>query len=153
MTAGFIAYVTIMGLVSFIALLVWLAAGIAFLRAPARSQDRAGLAGFSIGGFVVLALVVVGSLFALYPYSGEYHSWRVHEGTVAQIASRLVASGEKGGGTDQKFVVTFKGSSQEYGVVDTRAALVKPGDHLQITCIRRHQWGAGVDGYDCRWDQ
>jgi hypothetical protein len=94
------------------------------------------------------------SAFALYPYKAEYHAWHVHAGTVAHISSRLLATGSGDNtGTSQKFVVQFTGSQQQYGIDDTRAALVKPGDHLRLTCIRTHQWGAGVDGYDCRWDQ
>lgn len=96
--------------------------------------------------------VVVGGLVGLYPYNMAYHSWHVKQGTVSHISSRLLSAGD-GGGSDQKYVVQFAGNNQPYGVNDTRASLIHVGDHLKITCVKTHQWGGGVDGYDCRWDQ
>lgn len=107
--------------------------------------------GLTLGG-IALIVITIGGLVGLYPYNMAYHSWHVKQGTVAHISSRLLSAGD-GGGSDQKFVVQFAGSPQLYGVNDTRAATVKAGDHLRITCVRTHQWGGGVDGYDCRWDQ
>jgi hypothetical protein len=110
--------------------------------------------GFGIGCCVWIIGWLIGAGFGLYPYQAQYHSWRAHAGIVDRISSRFVATGSgNDAATDQKFVITFKGDPQQYGINDTRAALVHPGDHVRITCIRTHQWGAGVDGYDCRWDQ
>lgn len=115
--------------------------------------DWDGLQWFAFwAGILGLCGVLIGGLVGMYPYDMAYHSWRVHQGTVAQISSRLLSAGDNGG-SNQKFVVTFRGSPQAYGVNDTRASLVKVGEHLRVTCIRTHQWGGGVDGYDCRWDQ
>jgi hypothetical protein len=95
--------------------------------------------------------VVVGGLVGLYPYDMSYHSWQTKQGVVMKISSRLVAADQ--GGSSEKFVVVFRGNPQQFAINDTRAALVKPGQHLKLACIRRHQWGGGVDGYNCRWDQ
>ena len=151
MTASFLAYCVIMSVIVLGALGV-IGYGILQARTATNSYDHEDSRWFIYGGAAVVIIASVISVFALYPYKAEYHSWRVHSGVVDKISSRLVSAGDKGG-TDQKFVVVFRGSTQPYGVVDTRASLVKPGDPLRITCIRRHQWGGGVDGYDCRWDQ
>jgi hypothetical protein len=101
----------------------------------------------SAAGVVVAA---VGLWWGMYPWKAEYHEWRPVSGVVETIDSRLVASGNGDGSMEDKFVVTFKGNPQEYGVLDTRAAAVKPGDTLTITCVRRWQW-SGSHGYDCNF--
>lgn len=46
--------------------------------------------------------------------------------------------------------IKFRGSAQQYGVLDTRAAGIKPGDRLSIACVKRWQW-SGTHGYDCNF--
>lgn len=99
------------------------------------------------GTLVVCSAILVAINF---PFDMAYHSYRPVSGTVSNVASRLVDTGNKS--TETKYVVTFKGSSQAYGCLDTRCALVKPGDHLQLMCIRTWQY-ASVSGYDCNYDQ
>lgn len=97
-----------------------------------------------LGGAVVLALI------AYWPLHAEYHQYRTVTGQVEQVSSRFVGSGD---GTDQKFVVQLKGMPQPYGVKDTRAALLKPGDDVTLRCIRIYDYGSNNAGYDCKWGQ
>ena len=100
-----------------------------------------------VGTFVICGALLVANNF---PFDMAYHSYRPVSGTVASVGSRLVDTGSNS--TETKYVVTFKGSSQAYACLDTRCALVKPGDHLQLMCIRTWQY-ASVPGYDCNYDQ
>lgn len=99
----------------------------------------------------VLSIVAVFTLavtaFSFYPFSGEYHSWQKISGTVTSTNSRFLAAR---GGADQKFVVTFNGSGQQFGCNDTRCSTVRKGDELTITCKRTFQW-FGTPGYDCNF--
>lgn len=95
----------------------------------------------------LILVTLVGTWWGMYPWKAEYHNWTPVSGTVATIDSRLVGRDQS---TDQKFVVTFTGSAQQYGVTDTRAASVRVGDSLDLTCVRQWQQ-AGTDGYDCNF--
>lgn len=122
--------------------------GVWLLRRQWDDYDR-GMAHFFGWGLVGVAVIV--AIFAgvgFYPYSAQYHQWTPTSGVVATTNSRFLGDGN--GGTSQKFVVTFKGSGQQYGCNDTRCASVKPGDSLTITCIRSFQW-FGTPGYDCNF--
>jgi amino acid transporter len=100
-------------------------------------------------GFTVIAASIGALLWwGMYPWQAEYHQWRAVAGTVATVNSRLTATDV--GTMQDKYVVTFQGNAQEYGVLDTRAAAVRPGDKLTITCVRRWQW-SGAHGYDCNF--
>lgn len=121
------------------AVLCWIAAR--------RGDYEAGLfRGFSIVCLVTAIGFGVGFWWGMYPWQAEYHQWRPVTGVVATTDSRLLAAGD--GSTEQKFVVTFVDNPIQYGVLDTRAASVRPGDRLDISCVRRWQQ-AGTDGYDC----
>lgn len=102
---------------------------------------------FAGAGITTLLIAVMLSPVALYPYKGEYHQWRHVAGTVAEIEKRLVGTG---GGMEEKFVVTFTGSPQEWRVDDTRASLVEVGDELTIACRRVWEYAA-THGYVCKW--
>jgi len=115
----------------------------------ARGHDDAPLA---LACWILSALLAVGIVAAtwwgMYPWKAEYHHWTPKSGVVDTVDSRLVPSGDKS--MEQKFVVSFVGEDQQYAVIDTRAAGVKPGDRLTITCVRRWQW-SGTHGYDCNF--
>jgi hypothetical protein len=107
----------------------------------------------ALTAFIVCAVsavvAAVGLWWGMYPWKAEYHEWRPVSGVVETVDSRLTAA--SGNGTmEDKFVVTFEGNPQQYGVLDTRAAGVKPGDRIEITCVRRWQW-SGSHGYDCNF--
>lgn len=104
--------------------------------------------GISITTSVLALLVGVGLWWGMYPWRAEYHQWRAVDGEVQTIDKRLVSTGDKS--MEDKFVVTFKGNPQEYGVLDTRAASVRPGERLVITCVKRWQY-SGTHGYDCNY--
>lgn len=110
--------------------------------------DRPMLLGLGIAGAAGAVLAVVGFWWGMYPWKAEYHEWRPVSGVVASVDSRLVPAGSNS--MEDKFVVTFEGNPQQYGVLDTRAAGVKPGDTLTITCVRRWQW-SGTHGFDCNF--
>jgi hypothetical protein len=113
-------------------------------RSSYASREGAVLAWVFLG---VALITVAVAAWLFYPYEAEYHQWREVSGTVETVDSRLLPSGDA---VQEKFVVRFEGDRQEFGVEDTRAALLEPGDQLTVTCKRAWQF-AGTDGYDCRW--
>lgn len=113
-----------------------------------RYGDPAIAKGLWITMLAGIVLASAGLWWGMYPWKAEYHQWRPVTGRVTTVDSRMVPAGEHG--MEQKFVVMFDGNPQQYGVIDTRAAGVKPGDQLTITCVRRWQW-AGEHGYDCNF--
>lgn len=110
-------------------------------------EDEPGL---GIGSSVVLLAFVgvVLSPLGYYPYKAEYHQWRDKSGVVAEVNKRLVSNGDHG--MSEKIVIRYKDSGQEYGCEDTRCALTKTGDTLDLKCKRAWQY-ASVSGYDCRF--
>lgn len=107
-------------------------------------------AGFFLAGGVVWLVVVLGialSPLGFYPYHSEYHQWRELGGTLTQVDKRLISTDN---GMEDKFVVRFAGSSQQYGCDDTRCAGIHVGDYLALSCKRAWQY-TGTDGYDCRF--
>jgi hypothetical protein len=96
---------------------------------------------------VVVAMILAATAWGMYPWEWQYHEWTPTGGVVATVDSRLVAGDHS---TDQKFVVTFVGHTQQYGVTDTRASGIRPGDTLNITCVRQWQY-SGTDGLDCNF--
>lgn len=110
--------------------------------------DRPLWLGIGVGSAVITVLISALFWWGMYPWRAEYHQWRAVTGTVATTDSRLTATGN--GGMEDKYVVTFVGDDREYGVLDTRAAAVREGDILTLTCVRRWQW-SGSHGYDCNY--
>jgi hypothetical protein len=117
----------------------------------ARDHDDTGLA-MASWVLCIVALIAIGGLtwWGMYPWKSEYHHWTPKSGVVATVDSRIVPGGTDSKSVEQKFVVSFAGEDQQYAVMDTRAAGVKPGDRLTITCVRRWQW-SGTHGYDCNF--
>lgn len=106
--------------------------------------------GLGLGSIAVL-LVLIGlalSPLGYYPYKAEYHQWRSRTGVVAEVSKRLVSDGDKG--MNEKIVVRYRDGEGEFGCEDTRCALVKTGDTLDLKCKRAWQY-ASVSGYDCRF--
>jgi hypothetical protein len=97
---------------------------------------------------IAAAATVTLTWWGMYPWHAEYHQWTPVSGVVDTIDSRLVSAGDKA--MEDKYVVTFVGRTEQYGVLDTRAAGVKSGDRITITCVRRYQW-SGSHGYDCNF--
>lgn len=96
----------------------------------------------------LIALVLgLGTAAAFFPYQHDYHFWQQKSGAVERVSKRLVPTGDKGG-MEEKYVVTLHG--QPYGVTDTRAALLKSGDHVVLNCKKSYQF-MSRSGWDCRW--
>jgi hypothetical protein len=101
-----------------------------------------------------LCFIGVALILALFPLIGwlqigfnpEYMAYRHVEGNVEQVASRQIA--EKGG-MSQRYVVVIDG--RPYAIDDTRAALLKAGDHISLQCVREFDWGSTDNGYACKW--
>lgn len=113
-------------------------------------SDRGLYLGIAITCVAAAVVAAVGLWWGMYPWKAEYHEWRPISGTVAKVDSRLMSTGAGDGSMEDKFVVTFEGNPQRYGILDTRAASVEPGDSLTITCVRRWQW-SGTHGHDCNF--
>lgn len=101
----------------------------------------------AIGCLIVFVVVLLGGLVAYFPYEAQYHQWRTISGTVEKIDKRLIAEDK---GMAERYVLMIDG--QPYGVDDTRAATVEPGDQVSIKCRRDWQY-ASVPGWVCRWAQ
>jgi hypothetical protein len=96
------------------------------------------------GGLVVL----VATGIAMWPWKHDYHYWIPKEGKAQKISKRIVSNGDNG--ISERYVITIGG--YPYGIDDTRASLVKPGDNVRIACKREYQWGSRSHGWGCRWD-
>ena len=97
----------------------------------------------ALGVFIILC--VVGGYF---PYGNQYHQFQPKYGTVTSIDKRLVSSSSSS--MEEKYVVTFEGSKQQYACMDTRCATIEVGDDLSLSCIREFEYSA-TDGWDCRY--
>jgi hypothetical protein len=115
-------------------------------------SDGEGETIFAGAAILVVVLVLVGiclSPLGYYPFDAEYHQWRKVSGVVEDSGSRLLPSSD-GKATEQKIVVRFAGSDLDFGCQDTRCALIKKGDTLDLKCKRAWQYQS-VSGYDCRF--
>lgn len=130
---------------SILALIVLLALILAWLIAWSEGNHWIGT-NWTIGTVLVCIPIAFIYWWSMYPWKAEYHSWRPVSGTVATLDDRLMPGAN--GGMEQKLVVTFVGDPAPYGVLDSQAAAAKPGDHLDISCVRRWQQ-TGTHGYDC----
>ncbi|MFE9099882.1 hypothetical protein [Actinomadura geliboluensis] len=125
------------------------AAGVLLWRYRHRASrtDRPTVTALALGAYALTAALLIGTAIGMWPYSGEYHSWRDTTGTVQALDARLVSAGDSS--MNQRFVVTFTDGRQR-ACDDTRCATVKPGDRLTLKCKRAYQWGS-TPGWDCNW--
>lgn len=84
--------------------------------------------------------------FGIVGYSADYLTMKPVRGTVEQVASRQIASGKA---METRYVAVIDG--QPYGIDDTRAALIKPGDTISLMCTREFVYGSQNNGYACNW--
>jgi hypothetical protein len=102
-------------------------------------------AGFlALFGIPMLILPLIG--LSLVGFSGDYMAYKPVSGQVQEIASRQIASGKA---METRYVFNIDG--QPYGIDDTRAALVKPGDTVKLNCVKEFVWGSTNNGYACNW--
>lgn len=103
-----------------------------------------GAGGVLLIGLPMAVLPLVG--LSLVGFNSDYMSYKPVAGKVEQIASRQIADGKA---MSQRFV--FKINGQQYGIDDTRAALVKEGDTVNLNCTKEFVWGSTNNGYACNW--
>lgn len=92
----------------------------------------------------VVAVLIAGAWF---PFDMDYHARVPVTGVVSESHSRMVSTGN---GMEEKFVIKFEDSGQEFGCLDTRCATIKPGDTLSLLCTKQYDWNS-TDGWDCGW--
>jgi hypothetical protein len=125
-----------------------------------RTWGIAGLITVVAGIFAVL--LSGGFIWQSLPWSGQYHRFQPMGGTVTAIGSRFLASDTSGGGSTQKYVLTFANGAQGQGLggasgplslgcLDTRCANVHVGDQVTLMCERVFQFNAPNEGWDCNW--
>ena len=84
--------------------------------------------------------------FGIVGWSSDYLTFKPVHGTVQEIASRQIADGKA---MSTRYVAVIDG--QPYGIDDTRAALIKPGDTVSLNCTRQFVYGSQDNGYACNW--
>lgn len=127
-----------------------IAAIAAFITALITKGERG--VGVLVSGAIVFVIAgIVGTVIA-WPFDGQYHRYVPMGGTVTQVSSRLIASDTSGGGSTQKFVLTFSDGTA-LGCNDTRCSQVGKGDVVKLLCERSYQFNAPSPGYDCNWGQ
>lgn len=146
------------GLIVTLPLMILLIIGCIILAIWAKKRDwgdvyDGGMLQFGLfwGGLGMAVLLFLGTLYGMFPWTYHYHSWQHISGTVTSSNSRFLTSGSGDSkSVDQKFVLTFQGSNQQYGCNDTRCATAKKGDWVEITCKPTFQI-FGTPGYDCNF--
>ena len=148
LTGETIATMIVVPLLAAVVILMGVFFFVAWRKLRDRDHDDTPLA---MACWIICAVTVLGigaaTWWGMYPWEAEYHHWTPKSGVVDTINSRIVPGGSA---VEQKFVVQFAGENQQYAVTDTRAAGLRPGDRLTITCVRRWQW-SGTPGYDCNF--
>jgi len=146
LTAGTIAAIILIPLGAIILIAAFILAYVAFTSGG--GIDDAGWwmgAGFAaVIGLPMLILPLVG--FMLVGFNGDYLAYHAVNGKVDAVASRMIADGKA---MSTRYVFQIDG--QEYGVDDTRAALVKPGDKVNLNCTKEFVWGSTNNGWACNW--
>lgn len=134
---------------------LWLAVKAALIWRGTRDDDYysssdADDAWMFIGLFSgILALIVLGgTLYGMWPYSWDYHHWSTVNGQVERVSSRLLPNGDA---VEQKFVVILRDHGEPYGIQDTRASLLKPGDEVSLKCKKAYVFQS-QSGWDCNWN-
>lgn len=94
---------------------------------------------------VGIALSGIGVAFAYYPWRAEFWQWRSVSGEVESIESRFTGTGD---GTSQEYVAVIDGIARR--LTDPRAAMLAPGDHVDLMCKQSWQYGAASINV-CRW--
>ena len=98
-----------------------------------------------------LAVVMLGffTAVAFPPFPGQYNQYTPISGTVKQLSSRFLASDTEGGGSNQRFLVTFT-NGVHVGCDDTRCSVLKQGDEVTLLCEKVFQTNA-IEGWACNF--
>ena len=114
-------------------------------RAHGDPVDCLVAAAIALGVAVIAGALAAAPGTGFYPYDSEYHQWREVAGVVEQVDSRQIADGK---GMSERYVLVIDG--QPFGVDDTRAATVRKGNEVKLSCKREWQY-ASESGWGCRW--
>lgn len=98
---------------------------------------------------IILVCTIAATAWGMYPYDMQYHRYRHVTGTVDKVEARMLADGDA---TTQQYAVRYRETSETYRCDDSRCSLLKPGDHLELWCIREWQY-ASTSGWGCRFDR
>ena len=101
-----------------------------------------------LGGFGYSFVILLIAAIIDFPFSAPYHEYKPVSGIVQSVESRLIASGQSGGGSTQVFPVQIGG--QTYKCDDTRCAQLHPGSDVTLLCIKEWQFN-GTPGWECNW--
>ena len=138
-----------LGVIGLVVVGLLLAKGLKIERNPNKSSWDDGFGYFMgagcVGALALLMLLPIVGL-SLIGFNPDYMAYKPVTGQVEQIASRQIASGSS---MSTRYV--FEIAGQPYGVDDTRAALVKPGDTVSLNCVKEFVWGSTNNGYACNW--
>lgn len=102
-------------------------------------------------GALLAVSTVVGFVWASWPFAYDYHHWVDKEITVKRSNSRLLT--DSNGNIQQKIVVTDD-KGHFYGINETRATLLEPGNTVRLRCKKAYDFGVprAVHGWDCKWN-
>ena len=92
---------------------------------------------------IVAAVVLI--VASMYPFSAEYHQIRTVHGAVQEVGHRQISDGNS---MSERYVLVIDG--RPFGVDDTRASVVKPGDVVTLGCTREFEYSS-EPGWACRW--
>ena len=105
----------------------------------------AGYLGVSAAVILVVSLVIGAGVS--FPYSKEYHYYEVKDGVVVVKDAHLMSKSE---GMEERYIIGFEGTGNDYRCEDSRCVSVQPGDYLKLRCIRVWEYPA-TDGYSCQF--
>jgi hypothetical protein len=118
-------------------------------RSNSYSSDDLIVVGWVVIGCAVVTQIIVA--ISMWPYKYEYHHYVTKSGSVEQISKRIISNGDNG--ISERYVIKMYGDPFPYGIDDTRASLLKVGEHVAIKCKKEHQFFQpyNQDGWACRW--
>lgn len=103
-------------------------------------------------GLAAAVIVAVITGIVMWPWQTEYHRYQDVTGTVTGVSHRVVTSGSGDSKKiEDKYVVSVQGTDKDFGILDTRASLLKQGDTVHLRCLRVYEFRSSNNGYDCKW--
>jgi hypothetical protein len=113
-------------------------------------SDGDGTVVWLLGVPTIVLTLAIGGWGMWPPFDMEYHRYKHVAGTVDSIDPRMLSDGQ--GGTSQLYPIRLREDGQTYRCDDSRCALVKPGDRIELWCIRQWQY-ASTHGWVCNFDK
>lgn len=97
----------------------------------------------------IVTVVLTGAFMFLvwFPFGYAYNHYVPVSGTVTQVNSRFIASGN--GGSTQYWAIWF--GNMPYKCDDTRCGGLHAGSKVTLLCEKEFQFNAPQQGYICNW--